>query len=86
MSATEASDHWAVLVAGSKTWGNYRHQSDVAHAYQVMKKNGVPLDQIIHMSYDDIAGNMRNPFPGQIFNSPDGENVYNSANIDYRGA
>ena len=31
-SAT-ASDHWAVLVAGSNTYGNYRHQADVAHAY-----------------------------------------------------
>jgi len=38
------------------------------------------------MAYDDIADNMRNPFKGQIFNSPDGENVYDSANIDYRGA
>ena len=28
-----ASDHWAVLVAGSNTYSNYRHQADVAHAY-----------------------------------------------------
>ena len=27
--------HWAVLVAGSSGWGNYRHQADVFHAYQV---------------------------------------------------
>lgn len=27
--------HWAVLVAGSNGWGNYRHQADVFHAYQV---------------------------------------------------
>lgn len=27
--------HWAVLVAGSNGWGNYRHQADVYHAYQV---------------------------------------------------
>lgn len=27
--------HWAVLVAGSSGWGNYRHQADVYHAYQV---------------------------------------------------
>jgi glycosylphosphatidylinositol transamidase (GPIT) subunit GPI8 len=26
-----AGDLWAVLVAGSAGWGNYRHQSDVAH-------------------------------------------------------
>jgi legumain len=41
---TVESDHWAVLVAGSKTWGNYRHQSDVAHAYKVMRNNGIPAD------------------------------------------
>ena len=26
---------WAVLVAGSEGWDNYRHQADVCHAYQV---------------------------------------------------
>ena len=26
---------WAVLVAGSRGWDNYRHQADVCHAYQV---------------------------------------------------
>ena len=25
--------HWAVLVAGSRGLANYRHQSDVFHAY-----------------------------------------------------
>ena len=33
--ATGVLHHWALLVAGSSGWGNYRHQSDVAHAYQV---------------------------------------------------
>ena len=33
-------EHWAVLVAGSHTWSNYRHQADVYHAYQVLKKQG----------------------------------------------
>lgn len=27
--------HWALLIAGSNGWGNYRHQADVCHAYQV---------------------------------------------------
>eukprot|EP00967_Tisochrysis_lutea_P085639 scaffold120320_cov33-Tisochrysis_lutea.AAC.4 len=31
-----AVSHWAVLVAGSSGYGNYRHQSDVCHAYQIM--------------------------------------------------
>ena len=28
-------DTWAVLVAGSQGYFNYRHQADVCHAYQV---------------------------------------------------
>lgn len=35
-----------------------------------MKKNGIPEDQIIHLAYDDIANNSRNPFPGKMFNKP----------------
>ena len=30
-----AGQNWAVLVAGSNSWGNYRHQADVCHSYQV---------------------------------------------------
>jgi glycosylphosphatidylinositol transamidase (GPIT) subunit GPI8 len=30
-----SADQWAVLVAGSHTYDNYRHQADVLHAYQV---------------------------------------------------
>ena len=54
-AASMAYDHWAVLIAGSNTYSNYRHQSDVHHAYQIMKKNGIPESNIILMSYDDIA-------------------------------
>ena len=80
-----AYDHWAVLIAGSNTYSNYRHQSDVHHAYQIMKKNGIPESNIILMSYDDIAQNRSNPFPGQIFNQPNGENVYFQDDITYSG-
>ncbi len=31
---------WAVLVAGSNGWGNYRHQADVCHSYQVLINHG----------------------------------------------
>uniref|UniRef100_A0A158P7M2 Legumain n=1 Tax=Angiostrongylus cantonensis TaxID=6313 RepID=A0A158P7M2_ANGCA len=46
---------YALLVAGSNGWWNYRHQADVAHAYQLLKRKGVPEDNIIVMMYDDIA-------------------------------
>jgi legumain len=58
------TDHWAVIIAGSNTYSNYRHQADAFHAYQIMKNNGIPEDQIILFAYDDIANSIRNPFPG----------------------
>ena len=83
--AKSAKDHWAVIVAGSKSLWNYRHQADAAHAYSLLKKNGIPEDQIIYMSYDDVPYDDRNPIKGQLFNKKDGENVYFPEGIDYRG-
>ncbi|CDW88179.1 peptidase c13 family protein [Stylonychia lemnae] len=78
-------DHWAVLVAGSNGFWNYRHQADVCHAYQILRKNGMPEENIIVFAYDDIANNPQNIFPGQIFNKPDGKDVYEGCKIDYKG-
>ncbi|KAG7324745.1 hypothetical protein KOW79_011061 [Hemibagrus wyckioides] len=52
---------WVLLAAGSKDWENYRHQADVCHAYQVVRENGIPDDQIVVMMYDDIAYNEDGP-------------------------
>jgi len=81
---------WAVLIAGSSGYGNYRHQADVCHAYQILKKRSIPADQIIVLAVDDIAHSSQNPFPGKIFNKPTkkgepGVDVYAGCNIDYRG-
>lgn len=84
--ADTKEDHWAVIVAGSNGFWNYRHQADVCHAYHIMKDNGIPEDQIILFSYDDVADSSQNPFPGQLFNQPDGVDVNEGCNIDYRGA
>jgi len=43
-AAAATNNHWAVIVAGSSGYGNYRHQADTCHAYQIMKKNGIPED------------------------------------------
>lgn len=74
---------WAVLVAGSNGWYNYRHQADVCHAYQIVSAHGVPDDHIIVMMYDDIANNEENPTPGKIFNHPNGSDVYHGVPKDY---
>ena len=51
--------NWAVLVAGSHEWTNYRHQADVCHSYQILHKNGIPDSNIIVMMYDDLAHHWR---------------------------
>ncbi|BES91274.1 Hypothetical protein NTJ_04082 [Nesidiocoris tenuis] len=76
---------WALLVAGSKGFWNYRHQADVCHAYHVMIGEGIPPERIIVMMYDDIAYSEDNPTPGVIINKPNGTNVYAGVKIDYKG-
>ncbi|KAA6390001.1 MAG: putative peptidase c13 family protein [Streblomastix strix] len=80
------AENWAVLVAGSRDIDNYRHQSDVYRAYKILIKNGFPKDKVITMAFDDIATHVQNPFPGKVFNVPNGPDVYiGSDNIDYKG-
>ncbi|KAG8659406.1 vacuolar-processing enzyme [Manihot esculenta] len=76
---------WAVLVAGSMGYGNYRHQADVCHAYQLLRKGGLKEENIIVFMYDDIAKNEMNPRPGVIINHPQGEDVYAGVPKDYTG-
>ncbi|KAJ0986572.1 hypothetical protein J5N97_004928 [Dioscorea zingiberensis] len=76
---------WAVLVAGSFGYENYRHQADVCHAYQILKRGGLKDENIIVFMYDDIAYNKENPRPGTIINQPDGSDVYKGVPKDYVG-
>ncbi|KAG0472610.1 hypothetical protein HPP92_014467 [Vanilla planifolia] len=76
---------WAVLVAGSSGFWNYRHQADVCHAYQLLRKGGLKEDNIVVFMYDDLANNTHNPRPGVIINNPKGEDVYAGVPKDYVG-
>ncbi|CAN6979173.1 unnamed protein product [Brassica rapa subsp. trilocularis] len=82
---SSAGTKWAVLVAGSRGYWNYRHQADVCHAYQLLRKGGVKEENIVVFMYDDIAKNKENPRPGIIINSPNGDDVYNGIPKDYTG-
>ena len=63
-----ASNHWAVIVAGSNSFWNYRHQADAHHAYNLMLKNGIPEENAIFFAFDDVANSPLNPIPGTIYN------------------
>jgi legumain len=82
--------NWAVVVAGSNQYYNYRHQADVCHAYQTLHSHGIPNSNIITLFYDDIANDPQNPYPGQLFNKPTdastpGVDVYKGCQKDYTG-
>ncbi|KAF7810139.1 vacuolar-processing enzyme [Senna tora] len=81
----EEGTRWAVLVAGSSGFGNYRHQADVCHAYQLLRKGGVKEENIVVFMYDDIAMSPFNPRPGIIINHPQGPDVYAGVPKDYTG-
>nr|KYP38665.1 Vacuolar-processing enzyme [Cajanus cajan] len=76
---------WAILVAGSNGYGNYRHQADICHAYQILKKGGLKDENIVVFMYDDIAFDPQNPRAGVIINKPNGPNVYEGVPKDYVG-
>ncbi|RRT71782.1 hypothetical protein B296_00023313 [Ensete ventricosum] len=72
----ETGTKWALLVAGSSGYGNYRHQADVCHAYQLLRRGGLREENIVVMMHDDIAHNPLNPRQGVIINHPQGQDVY----------
>lgn len=79
----ELDAKWALLVASSSGWTNYRHQADVLRIYQILKSNGYDDSHIVLVMADDIAENSKNVFPGTIYSRMDGENVYTDVHVDY---
>jgi len=85
LSTLVRADKWAVLVAGSNGYYNYRHQADISHAYTLLTTKGnFKKDNVILMMYDDVAHSTENPTPGTLINKPGGKNVYpGSQAVDY---
>ena len=48
-------DKWALLIAASTGWGNYRFQADDFAMYQILKKHGYDDKHIILICEDDLA-------------------------------
>ncbi|XP_026383880.1 vacuolar-processing enzyme-like isoform X1 [Papaver somniferum] len=84
VGATEGT-RWAILIAGSKGYGNYRHQAAVCHAYQILKDGGLNDENIVVMMYGDIVYDENNPTPGILINEPNGPDVYQGVPKDYVG-
>lgn len=80
----ERDDCWALIVATSTSWNNYRHQADAFAMYQTLRRQGMDDDHILLIVSDGYAYNNQNIWPGEIRVRSGGENVYAPAAIDYR--
>ena len=74
---------WALLVATSTGWDNYRHQVDVLNIYQQLKAGGYDDEHIVLVIEDDLADNPSNPEKGVLYSRMDGVNVYKDVKVDY---
>ena len=80
----ELKDNYAVLVAASQGWKNYRHQADVLGFYHYLKEKGYDDDHIVLIMADDIAYNEKNPLQGVVRREVAGKNLYEDVKIDYK--
>lgn len=80
----ELKDNYAVLVAASEGWKNYRHQADVLGFYHYLKGKGYDDDHIILIMADDIAYNEKNLLQGVVRREVSGNNLYEDIQIDYK--
>lgn len=80
----EKDENWAVIIAASEGWMNYRHQADALAFYQKLKRLGYDDDHILLIMADDIAYHPNNPQQGVVQHVPNGANLYDDIEIDYR--
>jgi glycosylphosphatidylinositol transamidase (GPIT) subunit GPI8 len=76
-------NNYAFLMATSKGWSNYRHQADVLHTYQLLKKNSFDDEHIILILAEDLANSTSNALQGVVRNEPNGENLFKNIIVDY---
>jgi ABC-type branched-subunit amino acid transport system substrate-binding protein len=74
---------WALLLAASDGWSNYRHQADVMAQYQRLLQGGVPSDHIIVVAANNLANSSQNPNRGLVPYQVGGANLGNGFHADY---
>jgi glycosylphosphatidylinositol transamidase (GPIT) subunit GPI8 len=83
ISYPKLEDRWALLVAGSSGWKNYRFQADVLAMYQLLKQRGYDDDHIVLIMEDDVAWSASNPNKGVVQVAIGGANLYTDVVVDY---
>lgn len=79
----ELGNKWAVIVASSIGFENYRHNADALAIYQTLKRNGYDDNHILLIINDAVANDTHNPFRGVIKSTSDGVNLMDGAVVDY---
>ena len=77
-------DRYAVVMATSTGWNNYRHQADALDIYRMLRNAGYDDDHIVLITEDDLANDPENPHPGVVHVTPDGENLHLNIKNDYK--
>ena len=78
---------WAVIVAGSTGYWNYRHQAAAASAYQYFISHGIPKKNIIVFMSTSVAQDERNPFKGKLYSTTSSPptNQMEGVEVEYSG-
>lgn len=78
------NDNWALLIATSYGWLNYRHQADVLTFYNMLKDNGYDDDHIVLVMQDDLRFDNNNMYQGKVTDYY-GNNLYrDDLKLDYK--
>ncbi len=75
--------NYALLVATTRTWGEYRHESGVYSMYHKLKNYGYDDDHIILIAEKDIITSDYNPAKGTWVDYNE-EQIIDSLNADYK--
>lgn len=75
--------NFALLIATSESWLNYRHQADILSIYKKLKSFGMDDDHIVLIIEDNLAKNPMNPKPGTVIDY-EGNSIYEDVKVDYR--
>lgn len=68
-TATGRTNHWGVVVGGSRYLFNYRHSSNALTFYHLLRQHGVDDDHILLFLSDAFACDPRNPFPATVYST-----------------
>jgi phosphatidylinositol glycan class K len=83
------SNNWAVIVCSSRYWFNYRHLSNALSIYQIVKRFGIPDNNIIFMNaLSQVPCDSRNNIPSSVINSQNTDlfdNLYSDVKTDFYG-